>query len=75
MIARLTVYEEKTQPILEHYAKQNKLFNIVSPNSDVGYAQIQALLHQLNQNCKNPPSPLCLSGQEPTVTAWQGVYG
>jgi len=47
VLSRLTVYEEKTRPVLDYYAQAGLLHTIDSPNSDVGYERIKALMSDL----------------------------
>jgi adenylate kinase family enzyme len=47
VLSRLTVYEEKTRPVLDYYAQMGLLHTIDSPNSDVGYERIKKLMDQL----------------------------
>lgn len=47
VLSRLTVYEEKTRPVLDYYAQTGLLHTIDSPNSDVGYERIKKLMDQL----------------------------
>jgi adenylate kinase len=47
VLSRLTVYEEKTRPVLDYYAQTGLLHTIDSPNSDVGYERIKELMAQL----------------------------
>jgi adenylate kinase len=47
VLSRLTVYEEKTRPVLDYYARTGLLHTIDSPNSDIGYERIKQVLNDL----------------------------
>jgi len=47
VLKRLREYQQKTQPLIEFYKSQNKLVEIESPTSDIGYVKIKKLLESL----------------------------
>jgi adenylate kinase family enzyme len=49
VLARLTTYEQKTQPILDYYRDRGLLITVDSPNSDIGYERIRRILGDLTQ--------------------------
>jgi len=44
VIARIQKFEEKIQPLLEYYKHRSVLRVITSPNSDIGYQNMQVLV-------------------------------
>jgi len=49
VIARLKKFEDKIQPLLDYYKQKNLLFDVHSPNSDIGYYNINTIIAELKE--------------------------